>query len=56
MVKTQAQKLDVTEDIEVVLIPVSSVLDKIINGEVCVAGTVAALFLGLNFLQVGKYG
>ncbi|KZL48926.1 NUDIX hydrolase [Nodularia spumigena CENA596] len=56
VIKIGEQKLDVTEDIEVVLIPLASVLDKIINGEVCVAGSVAALFLGLNFLNVGKSG
>ncbi len=46
--KTNEQKLDITEEIEVILIPVESVLEKIIQGEICVAGTVAALFLGLN--------
>ncbi|GAX37209.1 NUDIX hydrolase [Nodularia sp. NIES-3585] len=49
--KMREQKLDITEDIEVVLIPVASVLDKIINSEISVAGTVAALFLGLNLLN-----
>ncbi|HYW21385.1 MAG TPA: NUDIX hydrolase [Nodularia sp. (in: cyanobacteria)] len=49
--KTKEQKLDITENIEVVLIPVESVLDKIISGEIAVAGTVAALFLGLNLLD-----
>lgn len=56
VIKIGEQKLDITEDIEVVLIPVSSVLDKIINGEVCVAGSVAGLFLGLNFLKSRKSG
>ncbi|MDB9372664.1 NUDIX hydrolase [Nodularia sphaerocarpa] len=54
VIKIGEQKLDVTEDIEVILIPVASVLDKIINGEICVAGTVAALFLGLNFLNQSR--
>ncbi|MEA5516387.1 NUDIX hydrolase [Nodularia sp. UHCC 0506] len=49
--KMGEQKLDITEDIEVVLIPVELVLNKIINGEISVSGTVAALFLGLNLLN-----
>ncbi len=49
------QQLDVTEDIEVVLIPVADVLEKIKTGEICVCGTVAALFLGLNLLSI-KWG
>lgn len=42
--------LDITEEIEVVFIAIESVLEKIIQGEISVAGTVAALLLGLNFL------
>jgi 8-oxo-dGTP pyrophosphatase MutT (NUDIX family) len=49
------QQLDVTEDIEVVLIPVADVLEKIKTGEICVCGTIAALFLGLNLLSI-KWG
>ncbi|MHC5728879.1 MAG: NUDIX hydrolase, partial [Nostoc sp.] len=49
--KIGEQQLDITEEIEVVLIPVESVLDKIIQGEICVTVTVAALFLGLKFLS-----
>jgi ADP-ribose pyrophosphatase len=48
---SSSQQLDVTEDIEVVLIPVADVLEKITTGEICVCGTVAALFLGLNLLS-----
>ena len=48
--KVGEQNLDITEEIEVVFIPVESVLDKIIQGEISVAGTVAALFLGLKYL------
>ena len=51
VVKTGITKLDVTEEIEVILIPVDSVLQKIVKGEICVAGTVAALFLGLNLVK-----
>lgn len=50
------RKLDMTEDIEVVLIPVESVLAKVTQGEISVAGTVAAIFLGLNFLQQNSVG
>ncbi|AFZ56699.1 NUDIX hydrolase [Anabaena cylindrica FACHB-243] len=52
-VKVGEQNLDITEEIEIVLIPIKSVLDKISQGEISVAGTVAALFLGLNFLKQG---
>ena len=45
------QKLDPTEDIEVVLIPKVEILTKIFQGEICVSGTVTALFLGLSLLS-----
>ncbi|MEA5551375.1 NUDIX hydrolase [Anabaena cylindrica UHCC 0172] len=51
VVKVGEQNLDITEEIEIILIPLKSVLDKIAQGEISVAGTVAALFLGLNFLK-----
>jgi 8-oxo-dGTP pyrophosphatase MutT (NUDIX family) len=51
VVKTGKIKLDITEEIEVILIPVDQVLQKIVKGEICVAGTVAALFLGLNLIK-----
>lgn len=44
--------LDITEEIEVVLIPIEAVWLKIQTGEICVAGSVAALFLGLNYLHL----
>jgi ADP-ribose pyrophosphatase len=46
-----AQVLDTTEEIEVVLIPISKVLQSIAEGNICVAGSVAAVVLGLQFLQ-----
>jgi 8-oxo-dGTP pyrophosphatase MutT (NUDIX family) len=49
--KAGEQKLDVTEEIEVILIPIEAVIKKIVTGEICVAGTVAAIFLGLKFLS-----
>lgn len=45
------QRLDITEDIEVVLVPLEEVMAKISAGEICVSGTVAAIFLGLKFLS-----
>lgn len=45
------QQLDITEDVEIVLIPVDTVLEIISTGEICVCGTIAALFLGLNLLS-----
>ncbi len=51
IINSGKQDLDITEEIEIVLIPVESVLDKIIQGEISVAGSVAGLFLGLNFIK-----
>lgn len=44
VIKTGQQELDITEEIEVLLIPLKAVVAKIANGEICVAGTVAAIF------------
>lgn len=44
------QQLDATEDIEVALLPIEEALAKISKGEICVCGTITALFLGLSFL------
>jgi ADP-ribose pyrophosphatase len=51
VVKVGKQCLDITEEIEVILIPLDAVLDKILGGEISVSGTVAALLLGLKFIQ-----
>lgn len=45
--KITEQTLDLTEEIEVILIPAKVVVEKILQGEISVAGTVSALFLGL---------
>lgn len=45
------QQLDITEEVEVVLVPIEAVLAKILSGEISVCGTVTALFLGLKFLS-----
>lgn len=47
---TGTQQLDATEEIEIVLVPVEEVLQRISTGEICVCGTITALFLGLNVL------
>lgn len=52
--KFEQQELDITEEIEVVLIPLKVVMEKIMNGELCVAGTVAAICIGLKFLSDNK--
>ncbi|MEG3920990.1 NUDIX hydrolase [Microcoleus sp. POL10_C6] len=44
-------QLDITEDIEVVLVPIAEVSLKIENREICVAGSIAAIFLGLDFFN-----
>ncbi len=52
---TKETHLDLTEDIEVVLIPIADIMDKIQQGEICVSGSIAAVFLGLNQLSVISY-
>ncbi len=42
------RQLDRTEEIEVVLVPISEVPGKLRSGEICVAGTIAALLLVLS--------
>ena len=54
VIKSSHRELDITEDIEVVLIPVSEVIKKVLVGEISVSGTVAAIFLGLEFLYKSK--
>ena len=49
--KTGKQKFDITEDIEVVLVPIDEVMPRISTGEISVSGTIAAIFLGLNYLE-----
>ncbi|NJL36924.1 MAG: NUDIX hydrolase [Leptolyngbyaceae cyanobacterium RM2_2_4] len=46
-----AQNLDQTEEIEVLLIPIDAVQEKLVQGKISVSGTVAAVFLGLWALQ-----
>lgn len=48
---TAKTHLDLTEEIEVVLIPISEIQEKIQQGEICVSGSIAALFLGLNYIS-----
>jgi 8-oxo-dGTP pyrophosphatase MutT (NUDIX family) len=44
------QQLDITEEIEVILVPISQVKTKILQGEICVCGSITGIFLGLDFL------
>lgn len=50
-IKVGQQQLDITEEIDVVLVPLEAIREKITNGEICVSGTVAAIFLGLDFFR-----
>ncbi|MGB3786653.1 MAG: NUDIX hydrolase [Phormidesmis sp.] len=43
------QQLDKTEDIEVILKPLAAIPELIASGEVCVAGSLLALTLGLRY-------
>lgn len=49
--KVAEQKLDATEDIEVIRIPIPKIMEKIAAREINVAGTVAAIFMGFKYLQ-----
>jgi 8-oxo-dGTP pyrophosphatase MutT (NUDIX family) len=52
---TGQQEWDITEAIEVVLIPLQEVKTKILTGEIQVAGSLAALFLGLEKLAQSPF-
>jgi 8-oxo-dGTP pyrophosphatase MutT (NUDIX family) len=52
----EQENLDVTEEIEVILIPINEIFEKITTGEISVAGTVAALLLGLSSLDSNYKG
>jgi ADP-ribose pyrophosphatase len=45
-----AQKLDVTEEIDVVRVPLATIEARILAGEIQVAGTLSAIYLGLIHL------
>lgn len=49
--KEEEIKLDLTEEIEVILIPISKVMERIIDGEICVNGSISAIFLALEYLR-----
>ncbi len=42
------QHLDITEEIELVFIPINEVMDTIFRGKICVSGTIAALVMALH--------
>jgi ADP-ribose pyrophosphatase len=49
--QTHEQHLDVTENIVIEKIPLAEVPGKILNREICVAGSIAITFLALQHLQ-----
>jgi ADP-ribose pyrophosphatase len=51
VIESGQQELDVTEEIEVVLMPLTSIMAKITTGEICVSGSISAIFLGMNYLN-----
>ncbi|MEO1402490.1 MAG: NUDIX hydrolase [Cyanobacteria bacterium J06635_1] len=51
--QSMTQKLDVTEDIDVVRVPITEIHERIRAGEIQVAGTLAAIYLGLEYLGRG---
>ena len=48
VIKAKEQKLNLTEDIEVILVPKIDILNKVIHRKITVAATIAALFIGLK--------
>lgn len=48
---TGKQHLDITEEIEVILIPLAEIQEKIRAREITVSGSLAALYLALDFLH-----
>ncbi|MEB3342758.1 NUDIX hydrolase [Okeania sp.] len=54
VIKSEEQELDVTEEIEVILIPIAEVIQRVLMGDISVCGTIAAIFLGLEYLQKSK--
>lgn len=49
---TGKQNLDITEEIEVILIPLTEIKAHILSGRIQVAGTISALFMGLEKLAI----
>ena len=49
---TGKQNLDTTEEIEVILIPLTEIKAHILSGTIQVAGTISALFMGLEKLAL----
>jgi ADP-ribose pyrophosphatase len=53
---TAAQSLDVSEDIEVVRIPLTDITEQVVQGNIRVSGSVALIFLALAHLQKKQQG
>jgi ADP-ribose pyrophosphatase len=49
---TGKQNLDITEEIEVILVPLTEIKANILSGKIQVAGTISALFMGLEKLAL----
>lgn len=49
--KEQAQDLDVSEDIEIVRIPLTEIVEQVVQGAIRVTGSVALVFLALAYLR-----
>lgn len=43
---------EITEEIEVILLPIAQVMQSVIAGKICVAGSVAGIILGLEHLKI----
>ncbi len=50
VVPTGKQELDITEEIEVILIPLTEIKTQILSGQIQVAGSISALMIGLEKL------
>lgn len=48
------QKLDIDEQIEIIKMPLTAVIDKVMNGEITIASNIAALFLFDKLKREGK--
>jgi 8-oxo-dGTP pyrophosphatase MutT (NUDIX family) len=46
------QNLDITEEIELVFLPIAEVMNYVFSGDLCVSGTIAALVLALKSLRI----
>lgn len=50
-IQTTQQVLDLTEDIELLRVPLADALNWMLQGQICVSGSIAALTLAFNYLN-----